>query len=128
MTRSWHALTFLITLLIIMGVIQYLRTVFRPEVTLGEIFAILIPLVLAGIVIGWSRYRQRRPFSFKFADQPFDLSAKARMRRTYSREKRLAVGKSKLSIAVRTRIATTGDPFDIRFVERGNPPKMAQRQ
>lgn len=102
-----------------MGVIQYLRAVFRAEVTLGEIFAILIPLTIASIVFVWARDRQKRPFSFKYADQPFDPSAKARLHRTYSQRKHLEIGKSKLTIAVRTRVATTANPFDIRFVERG---------
>lgn len=122
MARSWQPAVFLMTLLVIMGVIQSSRAVFQAEITLGDIFAIATPIVLASAFFIATQVRKRRPFTFKFAGQRFDITPQERRHRTYSRKKYLALGESTLTIAVRTRIETIANPFDVRFVQRSLIP------
>ena len=100
-----------------MAMIQFLRNIFQVEITLGDILAVLTPLVLAAIGFFVIRWIKAHPFKMEISDQPFDIDPNEQLHRTFGKRIELRQGKSQLTLAVRTRAATSGSPFDIRFVQ-----------
>lgn len=107
-----------VVLLLLMSIVQALRSYIDTQVTLGDLLAVVSPILMAIVVASVGAWRRRHPFSFLFPDQPIDISLDDELRgRTYRRSKTLFEGNSTLAVEVRSKVATAVTPFDIRFVE-----------
>ena len=101
----------------ILAVVEWLKFMFRNEITLGDIFAVAVPLTISMAIGAYFWRRRVVPFKMEFSDQPFVLSPSKELRRSFHKKITLPKGRSRITLAMQTRIATSGDPFNIRFVE-----------
>lgn len=103
--------------LVAVGLIQMFRGMLQAEITYGDIFAIMSPFFVAGLIFVWGRWRKKHPFSMRFSEEPFYIAPPVQIKRKINKSLRLSTGKSRITIILRTKFATTGTPFNLRFVK-----------
>lgn len=94
---------------------------FEWKITLGESIGIAVTVLAIAISVAltvWRLWSARHPFTLRFSDQPLDLPPEQRLRRTFRRVRYVTLGKTELTIALKTRHQTVGNPFNVHLVRR----------
>lgn len=103
--------------LVAVGIIQMFREMLQAEITYGDIFAIMSPFIVAGGIFSWRAWRKNHPFSMWFSEEPFDIAPPIRGTRKIKKSLKLPTGESRITIILRTKFATNGTPFNLKFVK-----------